>query len=78
MDQNLAAPLTELEVLQANGCKVRHFKNMLKITHRPKPLLEQVGGQVVGLPNINTWSKVNPWIEFDGAGTTVQHLGVDG
>lgn len=41
MEQDLTAPLTELNVLQDNGCKVRMFTRPVSITVRPKPLLEQ-------------------------------------
>lgn len=76
MDQNLTAPLTELNVLQDNGCKVRMFTRPVVIHVKPKPLLEQ---QTTGsLALVNTYSKGNPWIEFDGNGTLVPHIGVDG
>lgn len=78
-DQNLAAPLAELAVLQNNGCKVRLFNKPITISVRPKPLLEQVVNQpLVGTSYVNTYQKGGQWIEFDGTGTTVQHIGVDG
>jgi len=77
MDENPNAPLTETEVLQANGCRVKMFRNVTKVTHKPAPLLETTGTSAPQL--VNTWQpKSNPWIEFDGAGTAVQHVGVAG
>lgn len=78
-DQSLAAPLNELSVLQNNGCKVRLFNKPVSITIRPKPMLEQVVNQpLVGTSFVNTYQKGGQWIEFDGTGTTVQHIGIDG
>lgn len=71
-------PLTELAVLQDNGCKIRSFSKPITISLRPKPVLSQVGGSVVGLPNVLTFQNRGQWIEFDNAGTTVPHIGVDG
>lgn len=77
LDQNVTtAPTTETEVLQANGCRVKLFSKPVKITHRPRPVAEVTAGAIPSA--VNTWTKQNPWIEFDGVGPTVQHMGVDG
>jgi len=74
-DQNLSAPLTELNVLQDNGCKIRMFTKPVVITIKPKPLIEQ---QTTGsLALVNTYTKANPWIEFDSFGPNVPHVGID-
>lgn len=78
MNDQLAAPLSELDVLQDNGCRVKLFNKPMTISVRPKPLLEQTGGTVVGLPTVNVYQNRGQWIEFDGAGATVQHVGIDG
>lgn len=75
---NDTAPLTELSVLQDNGCKIKLFNKPVVITIRPKPVLAQVGGSIVALPNVLTYQNRGEWIEFDEAGTTVPHIGVDG
>jgi len=51
-EQDLTAPLTELNVLQDNGCKVRMFTKPVVITVKPKPLLEQQ--QTGSLALVNT------------------------
>lgn len=78
-DQSLALPLTETQVLQENGCKIRMFTKPVTVTCRPKPLLEQSNPTLpVGLTTVNTYAKSNPWIEFDDAGPAIQHVGVNG
>lgn len=52
------------------------FTKPVVIHVKPKPLLEQQ--QTGSLALVNTYTKSNPWIEFDGAGTTVPHVGIDG
>lgn len=77
-DQSNLAPSTELEVLQDNGCKIRHFTKPVVITTRPKPLLqESVDNAIIGPQLVNTYRKAGTWIEWDGAGATVPHVGVD-
>lgn len=72
------APLTELEVLNDNGCRIRLFNKPLSITIRPKPVLSMESAANPSLPFVNVANKTNPWIEFDGSGTLVPHVGVDG
>lgn len=76
---NTNAPLTEIQVLEDNGCKVRMFTKPVTVTCRPKPVLEQTNsGLPPGVQQVNTFAKINPWIEFDDAGPGVPHVGVDG
>lgn len=79
MDQNVTvAPVSELQVLQDNGCRLKSFTKLMKLNIKPKPVLEQVSLVVPGLTGVNTYQNRGQWIEFDDAGPNVLHIGVDG
>lgn len=78
VDPQLAAPLTELEVLKNNGCRIKQFLKPIKISIKPKPWLQVR----TSTTDVNVY-QAGQWVAFDsvagaGSGALVPHTGTTG
>jgi len=67
----VAGPVSELDVLTDNGCKIRQFNRPLKIAHRPVADLGQLATTLASALVFTT--KKNQWIKTDALGASVSH-----
>lgn len=70
---NAQPPVSELDVLTDNGCKIKLFNKPIRIGCRPVPCLQQTST----LGGVASVSKRYQWLTTDATGSAVPHLGVN-